>query len=95
MTTCPIGPTCTGCAKCDAAYHTKRAAKRALRSAIDYTPPDPWEKDLARLRRDLPSNAWPEPAVVPPPAPGDYSPPDPYQQAIRERLEQEAARRNR
>lgn len=47
MPICPIGPTCTGCAKCDPSYHTKRAAKRAraasFRAAVpNYDPPLPY-----------------------------------------------------
>jgi hypothetical protein len=55
MTTCPIGPTCTGCAKCDANYHTKRAAKRTLRtnkenSMTDDSPMDAYGPALKALR---------------------------------------------
>jgi hypothetical protein len=51
MTTCPIGPTCLGCAKCDPEYHAKRAAKRTLRSATDFTPPDIYKAGIERLQR--------------------------------------------
>jgi hypothetical protein len=57
MTTCPIGPTCTGCAKCDPEYHAKRAAKRALqlrtnkeKPMTDYAPPDSYAPSISALR---------------------------------------------
>ena len=58
MSTCPIGPTCLGCAKCDPQYHNKRAAKRALQlrtnkentMKTDYSPIDSYAPAIARLR---------------------------------------------
>ena len=102
MPTCPIGPTCLGCAKCDPEYHAKRAAKRArqLRTAIDPTPhpyaaPDSYERDLQALRdRDAQADAartWPTPRSTEVPLDSDGIP-DPYFHAIQERLREENKR---
>lgn len=60
------GPCCTAelalCDKCKAHFAWGGAPRAAsLRPAVDYTPPDPYEPQLARLRADLPSTRWPEP----------------------------------
>jgi hypothetical protein len=59
MATCPIGPTCTGCRKCDPRYAEKRAAKRlkaaSFRTAVPhpYAAPDPYKTQLdAQRARD-------------------------------------------
>lgn len=69
MATCPIGPSCTGCAKCDPEYHAKRAAKRTLRTAAIPPPPDPYKAGIERLQREeaarTKTNYVPPPTTTP------------------------------
>jgi hypothetical protein len=56
---------------------------RAAARKPDYSPPDPYRDQLERLRRDLPSNAWPEPpAASVTGQPNDFTPPSAYDAAL-------------
>ena len=68
------------CDTCKAHFAWGGAPRAAsLRTAADYTPPDPYKRQLAQLRADLSSTRrWPEPRVASTPAAHDYTPPDPY-----------------
>jgi hypothetical protein len=82
------GPCCTAelalCDKCKAHFAWGGAPRAAsLRTAVDFTPPDPYRDGLERLHRELPSTRWPEPPTPRPTNnPGDFTPPDPYQPAL-------------
>ena len=92
---CPIGPTCTGCAKCDPEYHQKRAARALqLRTAVphEYAPPDPYKADIDAQRaidaRAAAKRTYQPAALRPTEIPTDGTPPDPYKAGL-ERLREE------